>query len=525
MVSKRRPLLYLAYGFVALLVLVLGLLVPGAPVWASSHWTDIADEEWESTYGVSPEAVATIAWGFEDGTFQPVRLVTRGQFAKMVAIGFGVDEVKPEEPTFSDVPADDPLYAWIESASAAKLVSGYGDGTFQPSLPISREQAASILASALAVAELTAGERIDGGSGEYGSIEEWYAAEGVEVLDAFSDGTEVASVHVPATAYLVSRGIMRGHTLLGGTLLSPRGELTRAQAVVLILRTIAKLAGEERTIDAFVSTNWLADNIGKDDLVILDLRSASEYEGGHIPGSISVPFGANSAWAGSDELTFELPPDEDLLKTVGDCGIGKDSSVVLVGGVAQGAPTYPLVDTARVAVTLAYVGVGNVAILQGGYSRWAAEGKATTVDVPDVKPASFTSLVRSDVVVSTTYVKDHIGTAVIVDTRSAEVYFGVAVDVSGERGHIPTARCLPTQWAWQGDGTYVSPDLAEQLAVGVLGADKHQEIIVYCTTGATASAWWFVLSQLLGYRNVKLYDGSAQAWAKDNDMVAFAWSS
>jgi len=128
--------------------------------------------------------------------------------------------------------------------------------------------------------------------------------------------------------------------------------------------------------------------------------------------------------------------------------------------------------------------------------------------------------------VSTEYVKHAIGRAVLVDGRDSEDYFGVAVDTfSDMRGHIPTGRCLPAIWLWEADGTYKPTDLIANMVAGVVGGDKEQEVITYCGAGGYASLWWFVLTQVLGYTNVKIYDGSMEAWVDEgNPIVAYSWS-
>jgi thiosulfate/3-mercaptopyruvate sulfurtransferase len=289
--------------------------------------------------------------------------------------------------------------------------------------------------------------------------------------------------------------------------------------VALILRVRDAAAGPARAIDPFVSVDWLEEHLGSTGPVVLDLRSAADYVAGHIPGSISVPFSSDSAWARpADGLGFELPPQDDLFKTIGDCGISGDSVVVLVGGVSQAG--YPMVDTARVGTTLIYAGVQNVAILQGGFHAWSDKGLPVTTDVPQPEPVTYSGMVDESIFASTDYVEQQIGVATILDTRSAEVYSGAMIDpVAPKAGHIPTAKSLPTQSAWRTGGTYAPDATLEQLAAGVLGSDKDQPVIVYCTYGGTASCWWFVLTQVLGYRDVELYDGSAQAWVKDHDMV------
>ncbi len=283
-----------------------------------------------------------------------------------------------------------------------------------------------------------------------------------------------------------------------------------------------------RSIDPIVSTDWLQSQLPSGELAIIDIRWPEEYQAGHIPGAISVPFGLNSVWAESDdELILELPADEDLFKVIGDCGLTKDSRVVVVGRVEEPpAPPYPLADAVRVAVTLIYAGVVNVAVLAGGHAKWDAEGGETTTALPVIAPLTYSGVPDKRSWVSTEYVKAHIGTSVIIDARDPDQYFGTSIDpFTDMRGHVPTARSLPLIWVWEADGTYRPIELIEGMAAGVIGNDKGQEVIAYCGVGGYASTWWFLLTQLLGFTNVKIYDGSMEAWADgQNPLVRYSWN-
>ncbi len=299
-------------------------------------------------------------------------------------------------------------------------------------------------------------------------------------------------------------------------------------------------------IDPIVDTKWLGDNLGLEDLVIIDIRDPAAYGGGHIPGSINEPFvtdfdptcrGPSSSWIiGSEDcLWLQLPEKEDLFKTIGDLGITKHSLVVIVTAPNPNEPPYyGLSNATRVALTLIFAGVKNVAILDGGYPKWVAEGRETDTEVPSVTPVTYRSRVDKAMLVSIEYVRKHIGKTLIIDARNADVYFGVTIEPFADLpGHIPTARSLPTPWMWElnADGTYTykGEEILKAMASGVIGKHskyrKHRdkEIIVYCGVGGYASAWWFVLTQVLGYEDVKIYDGSAQEWVRYYDMVPYQW--
>jgi thiosulfate/3-mercaptopyruvate sulfurtransferase len=287
-------------------------------------------------------------------------------------------------------------------------------------------------------------------------------------------------------------------------------------------------------MEPLVSTDWLqreldARGADRDDLVIIDIRFPEEYEAGHIRGGISVPMGLVSAWADSDDkLILELPADDALFKVIGDCGITAASRVVIVGRLEEaGGPPYPLADAARVAATLIYAGVKNVAILNGAHAKWVREGRPVTTEVPSVQPRVFSGSPNRDMWVSTEYVKERIGTSVIIDSRDADQYFGASIDPFADmRGHIPTARSLPLVWVWEQDCTYRPVEFIASMVAGVVGEDRDQEILTYCGVGGYASTWWFLLTQLLGYTNVKIYDGSMEAWVDaGNPLVRYTWTA
>jgi thiosulfate/3-mercaptopyruvate sulfurtransferase len=307
-----------------------------------------------------------------------------------------------------------------------------------------------------------------------------------------------------------------------------------------------------RTIGPIVDTDWLYQH--SSEVIILDIRSAPDYGANHIPGSINEPFvtgfdpctGPSSNWiTGTDDcLWLQVPHASDLLITIGNLGISRDSSVVIVTAPNPDEPPfYGLANAARVAFTLIYAGVEKVAILDGGYTKWVAEGKDVTTVVPAVTPVSYQGHVNESLIVSREYVRRHLRKADIIDARDADVYFGITIEPFADKaGHIPTAKSLPAPWIWDvntvtRDGTtythytYKSKQTLRDMASGVThepwgydGKDRWgEEIIVYCGVGGYASSWWFVLTQVLGYHDAKLYDGSAQEWVRYYDMVLYRW--
>lgn len=282
-----------------------------------------------------------------------------------------------------------------------------------------------------------------------------------------------------------------------------------------------------RAIDPLVSTQWLEDHIDTPNLVILDVRAPDNYAKGHIPGAINVP-GLGNFYVNlfcKEVPWMELPEEGALFTTIGNAGITGNSLVVVVGRTVEPYAGYALADAARVAITLLYAGIENVAILNGGYDKWAAEGKTTSTALVTPTALAYTGVVNKAMFVPKDYVEDKIGKSVIVEAREADVYFGLIQEPWTQRaGHIPSAKCLPSPWLWTFAkdkngvvtyGTWKDCNVAKEMAFAVLGKDASQEIIVYCGVGGYASPLYFVLTQAIGYTNVKIYDGSMQEWSAD----------
>jgi thiosulfate/3-mercaptopyruvate sulfurtransferase len=276
-----------------------------------------------------------------------------------------------------------------------------------------------------------------------------------------------------------------------------------------------------RTLEPVVSTKWLSENCIKVGLIIIDIRSNEEYLAGHIPGAVNVPF---TAWITTrDGLQLELPDKEDLFRTIGSAGITPDSQVVVVHKTDN---PFPLADACRVADTLIYSGVANAAVLNGGINKWTKEGNPLSCENVSSGFVTFLNSVNRPIFVDKQYVRTNIGKSLILDARDPASYYGITLEnTAARRGHIPTAKCLPSPWIWTAEGTYKDTGELKQIAAGAVGEPGTREVIVYCGVGGYASAWWFVLTQLLGYQNVKFYDGSAQDWTRDPELpvVIYKW--
>lgn len=290
---------------------------------------------------------------------------------------------------------------------------------------------------------------------------------------------------------------------------------------VLIGQGIEEEACVSNSKSGLISTDKLFSKLNTPDLVIVDVRSATEYSAGHIPNSINIPFEVPfSLWITmKNGLLLEVPEVTELVSALGEKGISPESKVVLVTSVPTETNPYSLAFPTRAALTLAYVGVKSIQILDGGFDKWAAEGKPVVTTETPITPVNFTCNTPADLFVDIEYVHNNLGNIILLDARDANVYSGEVVEpFANKPGHIPTALSLPAPSLWNSDGTYKSKSEIKSIVKSVVGNNKNKEIVVYCGVGGYASTVWFILTKVLHYKNVKVYDGSAQEWVQYYDM-------
>jgi thiosulfate/3-mercaptopyruvate sulfurtransferase len=279
---------------------------------------------------------------------------------------------------------------------------------------------------------------------------------------------------------------------------------------VSIALTISCMAGEKA--GPLVSTKWLRENIGTPELTIVDIRKVEEYKDGHIPEAISLTY---TAWRTVEKnLGCQLPFWDDLEETVCSLGLSESSRVIIAG---RSSTDEDLVNTTRVAWTLKYTGLKNLSVLDGGYEKWlndhnpvSSQTKKTSKGSFKCRPDNSILATRKDVNCSRT------GTAAIVDTRPSAQYTGETIcKTVKKKGHIPGAVNLPYSLVFTKQGGFEKKERLQEIVSGHIGNDRNREIIILCTDGHYASAWWFVMSEILAYKNVRIYDGSMEDWCCD----------
>jgi thiosulfate/3-mercaptopyruvate sulfurtransferase len=267
-------------------------------------------------------------------------------------------------------------------------------------------------------------------------------------------------------------------------------------------------------MDDLVSTAWLAQNLGQAGLTIVDSswfmpalgRDAhKEYLAAHIPGARFLDIDAVADT--SSPVPHMLPSAAVFGAAMEKLGVGKDDGIV----VYDNSPTR---TAARGWFMLRHFGASNVAILDGGFGKWTAEGLPVEKGKPAKKAARFEAVERTGEVVSKRQVNSGLGVP-LVDARGRARFEGTEADPRPgvAAGHIPGARNVPYSDLYLPDGTLKSRDEIRRLFLAA-GADPDKPFVASCGSGVTANSLIFA-ARLLGNRDTRLYDGSWSEWGAD----------
>jgi len=286
----------------------------------------------------------------------------------------------------------------------------------------------------------------------------------------------------------------------------------------------------EAQTNSLITTQWLEKNLKSGNMVIIDVRTASNYAVGHIPGAFNIPYNQWEPLNEDRECQLMATPDE-ATKMLQAIGMKSSSHVIIydqgnaIGDATKGCATVWMLEA---------LGKTNVSYLDGGFTKWTFEGRILDNKKPQSKRGSFVAHLDPAKVTSLQQLTKAIKRqdTILVDARNSNQHFGDSKRGDVERfGHIPTSISLPAPFLNHA-GVNRAPAVVkqhDQLAKIVQGvgipAKKDQTIIVYCNTGQYAGMDYFVLHDILGYSNVSVYDGSMLEYAADDDlpMVNFSW--
>jgi thiosulfate/3-mercaptopyruvate sulfurtransferase len=288
--------------------------------------------------------------------------------------------------------------------------------------------------------------------------------------------------------------------------------LATALAVAALVPAKAQPAPEP-----LVSVSWLKAHLRDPGVVVLDVRSAIDgggeeaYVKAHIPGALHTDYDKAGWRVMKHDIPFMLPNTLELEKLVGETGIEEDNHVVVV---PAGVSATDFGSAARVYWTLKYLGMKQLSILDGGMAAWAAdaanpvESGATRAD-----PKIFTASIDNSVVATVSEVEkiSASGGATLVDARAPSVYLGKEITpFANVYGHIPGAVNVDNENLYDSKTNRLKPkaELAK-----LTTAVPSGPAVNYCNTGHWASIDWFVLSEILGRKDARLFPGSMVEWS------------
>jgi len=263
--------------------------------------------------------------------------------------------------------------------------------------------------------------------------------------------------------------------------------------------------------DVLVSADWAESNLDNPTVVFVEVdEDASAYDTGHIPGAVKLDWKKDL----QDPVRRDFVDAQQFSKLLSDRGIAGDDTVVLYGGNNNWFAAYAY-------WYFKLYGHDDVKLIDGGRKKWELDGLQLVTEVPDRVETAYTAkdqdrsirALRDEVIAA-------IGAQNLVDVRSPDEFSGklfapahLPQEAAQRAGHIPTAVNVPWSKAANEDGTFRSDAELTELYAGV---DDAKDTIAYCRIGERSSHTWFVLTEILGKKNVKNYDGS---WTEYGSLV------
>lgn len=261
-----------------------------------------------------------------------------------------------------------------------------------------------------------------------------------------------------------------------------------------------------------VSTDWLAEHLDDPNVVVVESdEDVLLYETGHIPGAVKVDWHMDL----NDALTRDYLDGPAFAELLSAKGISRESTVVFYGDNFNWWAAYAL-------WVFTLFGHPDVRLLDGGRRKWIAEGRSLTVDPPPRSRTEYPVVERNDAPIRAfrDEVMDHVRAGGrLVDVRSPGEYSGELLHMpdypqegSLRGGHIPGAANVPWKRAANDDATFKDVDALRAIYEAEQGLSADSKVVAYCRIGERSSHTWFVLHHLLGYPNVRNYDGSWTEW-------------
>ena len=259
-----------------------------------------------------------------------------------------------------------------------------------------------------------------------------------------------------------------------------------------------------------VSAEWLQEHLGEPGLVVVESdEDVLLYSVGHIPGAVKVDWHTEL----NDPVVRDYVDGDGFAALMRRKGISRDDTVVIYGDKSNWWAAYAL-------WVFTLFGHKDVRLLDGGRDKWIADGRPMTTDASTRAESDYPVVERDDSVIRA-YKDDvlaHLGKP-LIDVRSPEEYSGERTTMPAypeegalRAGHIPSAQSVPWARAAAEDGTFRPLEELQAIYQDGAGLKKGDDVVTYCRIGERSSHTWFVLQYLLGFENVRNYDGSWTEW-------------
>jgi thiosulfate/3-mercaptopyruvate sulfurtransferase len=271
------------------------------------------------------------------------------------------------------------------------------------------------------------------------------------------------------------------------------------------------MGGDGYSKPVLVSTEWLAEHLGDEGLAVAEVDENPDlYDEGHVPGAVKLHWREDL----QDPVERDLVEKEQFEALLGGLGIANDTTLILYGDRNNWFAAYAY-------WYVKVYGHEEVRILDGGRQKWIDEGRELSAEQPSPAAVGYTASERDESIrIYRDDVRESLGAEgrSLVDVRSPQEYSGELISPPGyeqegaqRAGHIPTAQSIPWAQAVRDDGTFKP---AEQLRAlyEAKGVTPDKAVTAYCRIGERSAHTWFVLRELLGYEDVRNYDGSWTEW-------------
>ncbi|MFC7753716.1 sulfurtransferase [Tsukamurella soli] len=273
------------------------------------------------------------------------------------------------------------------------------------------------------------------------------------------------------------------------------------------LDTSPELAGYAHP-ERLVTADWLSAHLGTPGLRVVESdEDVLLYDIGHIPTAQKIDWHLHL----NDPVTRDYIDGAAFAQLMSTKGISRDDTVVIYGDKSNWWAAYAL-------WVFTLFGHPDVRLLDGGRDKWISDGRDVSLDQPEYPPTDYPVVERDDSVIRAyaAEVRAQLGSQQLVDVRSPQEYTGERTHMPDypeegalRGGHIPTAVSIPWARAAAPDGRFLRrADLDEVYG----GLDPAQPVTAYCRIGERSSHTWFVLTHLLGFPDVRNYDGSWTEW-------------